>query len=37
MVFYRLAENFRQPIIQHCLHQLVALTRAPQVTEVEEP
>jgi len=36
MVFYRLAKNFRGPILQHSLHQLGALSRAAQRLEVEE-
>ena len=36
MVFYRLAENFPEPILQHCLHQLVALSGAAQRTEGKE-
>jgi hypothetical protein len=37
MVFYRLAENFPEPIPQHCLPQLMTLSGAVQGTEVEEP
>jgi DNA-binding transcriptional ArsR family regulator len=29
VVFYRLAQGFPQPLREHCLRQLVAITRAP--------
>ena len=28
MVFYRLAKNWPEPLLEDCLHQLVALSRA---------
>ena len=37
VVFYRLAVNFPEPLLEHCLHQLVVLSRAAQGVEDEEP
>lgn len=28
IVFYRLADEFPEPLLAHCLHQLISLTRA---------
>ena len=36
VVFYRLAAGFPQPLREHCLRQLVAITRAPAETDTEE-
>ena len=36
VVFYRLAKGFPQPLREHCLRQLVAITRAP-TDDDEEP
>lgn len=33
VVFYRLAENFPEPLLEHCLHQLIALSEAAQTIE----
>ena len=37
IVFYRLADNFPEPLLEHCLRQLLVLSRAAQVLEAEEP
>ncbi len=36
LVFYRLAKGFPQPLREHCLRQLVAITRAPAKDDAEE-
>ncbi len=36
VVFYRLATGFPQPLREHCLRQLVAITRAPAEDDAEE-
>lgn len=36
VVFYRLAKGFPQPLREHCLRQLVAITRAPAEDDAEE-
>jgi DNA-binding transcriptional ArsR family regulator len=33
VVFYRLAEGFPEPLREHCLRQLIALSRAPLADE----
>jgi hypothetical protein len=33
VVFHRLAEGFPEPLGEHCLRQLVALSRAPLADE----
>jgi DNA-binding transcriptional ArsR family regulator len=37
VVFYRLATNFPEPLLGHCLRQLVVLSRAAQGHEGDEP
>lgn len=32
-IFYRLADNFPEPLLEHCLRQLIALSDAVQDTE----
>jgi DNA-binding transcriptional ArsR family regulator len=36
IVFYRLATNFPEPLLEHCLRQLVVLSRTAQGFESEE-
>ena len=33
VIFYRLADNFPEPLLEHCLRQLIALSDAVQDTE----
>jgi DNA-binding transcriptional ArsR family regulator len=33
VVYYRLADNFPEPLLEHCLRQLIALSDAVQETE----
>jgi DNA-binding transcriptional ArsR family regulator len=37
VVYYRLATNFPEPLLEHCLRQLVQLSRVVQGLEEEEP
>jgi len=36
VVYYRLATDFPEPLLEHCLRQLVALSRAVGAAEVDE-
>lgn len=36
IIFYRLATNFPEPLLEHCLHQLVVLSRAVQDLEGDD-
>jgi DNA-binding transcriptional ArsR family regulator len=36
IIFYRLAANFPEPLLEHCLRELVVLSRAVQGLEGEE-
>ena len=36
VVYYRLATDFPEPLLEHCLRQLVLLSRAVQGAELEE-
>jgi len=36
IVFYRLANNFPEPLLEHCLRQLVVLSRAAQGLEGDD-
>jgi DNA-binding transcriptional ArsR family regulator len=37
VVYYRLATNFPEPLLEHCLRQLVQLSRAVQDHDEDEP
>jgi DNA-binding transcriptional ArsR family regulator len=37
VVYYRLATNFPEPLLEHCLRQLVQLSRAVQGLDEDEP
>ena len=35
MIFYRLADNFPEPLLEHCLRQLIHLSEVAQTAEEE--
>jgi DNA-binding transcriptional ArsR family regulator len=37
IIFYRLATNFPEPLLEHCLRELVVLSRAVQALDGDEP